>query len=375
MKNVVVLGCTGNVGIQTLDVIDQLEGYRVVGLSTKGTNIELIRKQIRKFSPRTVSIVCNDTASLLSKEMKDIDFLFGADGVCQLASLDEVDIVIIAISGMAALQPTLSAIRSKKIIGLSNKEVVVSAGEFLIKEKILSGASIIPIDSEHSAIFQCLNSHPINEVNRLILTASGGPFLNKNIDNVTFDDVFKHPTWNMGPKVTVDSSTLINKGLELMEARWLFNIEPKKIEAVIHPQSLLHGMVEFCDGNIIAQISPTSMKYPIQYVLSYPKRLPISSSYFDFLRNNILEFSFIDEKKFKGFSLAKKVMLEEGSYPCCFNAANEVLVSRFLRKEISWKDIVIKLEKIIDEHIKKQISSLDDVLVIDKESRLRALSI
>ena len=373
MKNVIVLGSTGNVGIQVLDVISQLEDYTVIGLSAKGTNLDLLKEQIKKFSPKIVAV--DNNADLLFKEAKNVDFLFGEEGISKLASLSEANIVIVAISGMAALKPTLAAIRSKKIIGLSNKEIIVSAGEYLIKEKFLSGASIIPIDSEHSAIFQCLDSRPLNEVKRIVLTASGGPFLYKDVDNVAYEDVFKHPTWKMGPKVTVDSSTLINKGLELMKARWLFNIEPRKIEAIVHPQSLLHGMVEFCDGNIIAHMSPTSMKYPIQYALSYPKRLPLSSSYFDFLKGNVLEFFPIDEKKFRGFSLAKKVMMEEGSYPCCFNAANEILVSRFLRKEIFWKDIVIKLEKIIEEHIKKQISSLDDVLVIDKESRLRALSI
>lgn len=375
MKNVVILGCTGSVGSQSLEVIEQLEDYRVVGLSAQGTNVNLLKEQIKRFSPKVVSVGCEETANLLSKEIKNVEFLFGTQGNCYLASLNEADIIIIAIAGMIALEPTLEAIRSKKIIGLSNKEIIVSAGEYIVQEKSLFGATIIPIDSEHSAIFQCLSSSPISEVRRLILTASGGPFLHRDVENITFEDVFKHPTWKMGPKVTVDASTLINKGLELMEARWLFDVESDKIDAMIHPQSLLHGMVEFCDGNIIAQMSPTSMKYPIQYALSYPKRLPINSSYFDFLKDNVLEFSSIDEKKFCGFALAKTVLKEGGSCPCYFNAADEVLVSRFLKKEISWKDITIKLEQMMEEHIKRQISSLGDVLAIDKESRLRALSI
>lgn len=378
MKKIAVLGSTGSIGKSTLRIAKHLPDSFQVSALAAHSNAELLSEQIEAFQPKIACIYKKEKAKELQSRFPHVRIVAGDEGLDEIVAHGSVDFVVMAIVGMQALRPTIKAIEAKKAIGLASKEVLVSAGEYishLAKEK---GVSLLPIDSEHSALFQCLEGRDIREVRRVILTASGGPFRKHNkeeLGRVTVEEALAHPTWNMGPKVTIDCSTLINKGLEMIEARWFFDLPPEKIEVVIHPQSLVHSFVEFVDGSLLAQINEPNMIYPIQYAMSYPERKPGMFAPFDFLKNNQFTFYSPDFEKFPGLRLAQESMKVGKSSPCYFNAANEVLVERFINKEICWSSISALLEKLLVKHRVVETESLESILSVDQEARKEALSI
>lgn len=374
-KRIAVLGSTGSIGKSALQVVEHLnEDLEVAALAAK-SNIELLEEQAKKFSPKLVAVFDADKALLLQKKIPHIPVLAGIDGLKAVASFSGSDYALLAMTGSVGLLPAIAAIEAGKQIGLANKEVLICAGEWISELAKKKGITILPVDSEHSALFQCLNGEDPKSVRRLILTASGGPFLNRSIESlksITVKEALAHPNWTMGPKVTIDSSTLINKGFEMIEARWLYGIEPSRIEAVIHPQSRIHSCVEFIDGSILAQISEPDMVLPIQYALTYPKRKKGMLSPYDFLKNGTLTFLPPDKEKFLCLQIATYAMREGKSYPCFLNAANEVLVERFLNQEISWDAIGTKLEKLISSHRPANLLTLDAILSVDADARREA---
>ncbi len=376
MKKIAILGSTGSIGTSTLRIVQHLSDSFSVSVLAANQNIDLLSEQINLFKPELVAVYDSQKARELKKRFPSQKIVCGDEGLQEAASHSSVDFVVMAIVGMRALKPTLSAIRAGKSIGLASKEVLVSAGELIGEMASESGVPLLPIDSEHSALFQCLAGKKLSDVRRLILTASGGPFRSYSSEQlaaVTVEEALAHPTWKMGPKVTIDSSTLVNKGLEMIEARWLFGIPPEKIEVVIHPQSIVHSFVEFIDGSILAQMSEPDMIYPIQYALTHPDRAPGMFPPFDFVKNSTLEFYPHCSKKFPALNLVQNSLRTGGSVPCFLNAANEVLVARFLQKEISWRGIVEKLEKLISRHKIVHPLTVEEVLEVDQEARRAAL--
>ncbi|MCH9609287.1 MAG: 1-deoxy-D-xylulose 5-phosphate reductoisomerase [Chlamydiales bacterium] len=367
---IALLGSTGSIGKTTLRVADHL-GYEVVALAAH-SNDTLLGEQITRFKPKIVALYDSAAAARVRNRFPSLQVLEGEEGMEEIASFEEASYVIMAIVGMAALRPTLAAILAGKTIGLANKEVLVSAGELvttLAKEK---NVPLIPIDSEHSAIFQCLQKMEKSAVRRIILTASGGPFRNyseKQLASITKKEALSHPTWNMGPKVTIDSSTLMNKGLEMIEAYWLFKHLP---EVVVHPQSLVHSFVEAIDGSIFAQISEPDMSFPIQYALTYPKRAPGLFPPFDFTKNSRFEFYSPDVEKFPALTFAKEALKLGKSLPCYLNAANEILVAKFLQEKIGWLEIGRKLEYLLESHQPIEVKTLENVLAVDAMAREEA---
>lgn len=375
MKRIAVLGSTGSIGQNTLKIANHLKGqFQVKALAVK-ENIDLLEQQVKEFRPDIVAIYDLEKAREFRRRMPNCQVLDGMEGLNAAASYAPVDMVISAISGTVGLQPTLAAIQAGKSIGLANKETLVSAGQFVMKLAREYGADIIPIDSEHSAIFQCLQGEKKAPIRRIILTASGGPFRNwseDDLETVTVEQALNHPTWKMGPKVTIDSSTMMNKGLEVIEAHWLFDVGVDQIEVLIHPQSLIHSMVEFMDGSILAQMGETTMLTPIQYAMTYPKRMPGLLQPFDFLKSSILQFYSPNKEKFLCLELAYEAIRLGGSLPCYMNAANEILVQRFLNREISWKEIAILLEILMARHQVECIDSIEKILAIDALAREEA---
>ncbi len=372
MKRIAVLGSTGSIGKNCLTVAKHLkENIQVVALASH-SNIDLLEIQAREFFPELIGVYDKDKAYELKKRLPNIRVVAGIEGLNEVASFPKVDMVVSAISGTKGLEPTIAAIKAKKDVALANKEVLVSGGGYVISLAKAVGVSILPVDSEHSAIFQCLQGQDSSEIKRLILTASGGPFRqfsHEQLKHVTVEDALKHPNWSMGPKVTIDSSTLMNKGLEIIEAYWLFNVLPHQIEVVIHPQSIIHSMVEFLDASIIAQMGEPHMITPIQYALTFPKRQSSPLQSFDFTKSSKLEFFPPDILRFPCLRLAYTALEKGGSLACFMNAANEVLVNRFIRKEISWTDIAKKLEDLMQLHSIVNIVSLEHILEIDAEAR------
>jgi 1-deoxy-D-xylulose-5-phosphate reductoisomerase len=375
MKRIAILGSTGSIGKNALHIARHLgDEVQVIALAAH-SNIDLLEEQARDFHPDLVAVYDESMALELQKRMPHQKIVAGMDGLKAVAAHSDVDFVVSAISGTIGLVPTLAAIQAGKDVGLANKESLVSGGALvmaLVKEK---GVRLIPIDSEHSAIFQCLNGEKRESVRRIILTASGGPFRSfsdEQMSRITVDDALRHPTWNMGKKVTIDSSTLMNKGLEMIEARWLFDLPVSKIEVVIHPQSIIHSMVEFADLSILAQMGEPNMKTPIQYAMTYPDRYPGLLKPFDFVKNSKLEFYAPDMEKFRCLALAFDAIEEGGSLPCYMNGANEVLVQRFINREIGWREIGTKLERLMTRHSIKQIASLDSILAVDALARQEA---
>ena len=349
MKKIALLGSTGSIGTQTLDVIrkngDKFEAVALVA----NNSYEKLYEQICEFSPK-YAVIVNKNAydKLKERDLGKTELLTGEDAIADVASLEEVDTVLTAMVGFSGLVPTIRAIKAKKTIALANKETLVVAGELIMKLAKEYGAPILPVDSEHSAFFQCLNGENGNEVERLLLTASGGPFRGKKeseLKNVSVKDVLAHPTWNMGAKITVDSATLVNKGFEAIEAKWLYDVDFDKIEVVVHPESVIHSMVEFTDGAIMAELGMPDMRIPIQYALSYPKRIVSDFPRLDFFKLQSLHFEKPDMKTFKGLKLAIEAGKTGGSAPCVFNAANEVAVAAFLNNKISFLDIYSIIEK------------------------------
>lgn len=375
MKRISILGSTGSIGTNTLNVVRHLPGeFEVIALAAR-SNVDLLEQQIKEFSPKLVAVYDEEKALALQKKFPSVEIIAGMEGLKAAASHSEVDFVVSAITGTLGLVPTVAAIEAKKDIGLANKEALVSGGALITALAKKNKVKIIPIDSEHSAIFQCLHKEKKSGIKRIILTASGGPFRTMKYDQlaaITVESALNHPTWKMGPKVTIDSSTLMNKGLEVIEAHWLFNMPVDQIDVVIHPQSIIHSMVEYVDNSIIAQMGYTDMKIPIQYALTYPERLPGTFPTFDFTKHHTLQFFSPDLEKFRCLGLAFESIKAGGTLPCYMNAANEVLVNRFLNKQISWLDIPRKLEDLMAKHSAQPIETLDTILMADTLARKEA---
>jgi 1-deoxy-D-xylulose-5-phosphate reductoisomerase len=380
MENVSILGSTGSIGRSSLEVIEKLsQRFRVMGLAA-GRNTELLEMQVEKFRPKIVSLGKKEEAEQFRRKFKkgSIEVVFGEQGAERVAAFDQNEIVVSAITGIAGLKPTLAAVKAGKKIALANKESMVVAGPLILAMARRNRAEIIPVDSEHSGIFQCLAKENKNKVKKVILTASGGPFFRKSrqeMEKVTMEQALEHPTWKMGKKVTVDSATLMNKGLELVEARWLFGLEPRQLEVLIHPQSIVHSLVEMCDGSVLAQLSPTDMKVPIQYALTYPDRDVSALPSLDLIRIKALEFFEVDNEKFPLLSLARQAMEEGESFPIALNAANEIAVSAFLKKKIGFAEIAGIVARVVEGHQKREVKSLDDIMSVDKEERQKALNL
>lgn len=377
MKEFVLLGSTGSIGAQTLEVVEKHpHKFKVVGLCAN-KSWQLLAQQAKKFSVSYAAIADEKYLPLLKNELagSGIKILSGEEGILQLAQVD-CGYAVAALVGVSGLLPTLKAIESGKNIALANKETLVVGGEPVMSKAAEKGISILPIDSEHSAIFQCINGENLKEVKKIYLTSSGGPFRNvepEELAGKTAADALKHPTWNMGNKVTIDSSTLMNKGFEVIEARWLFNIEPERIEVIIHPQSIIHSMVEFIDGSIMAQLSYPDMRIPIQYALSYPERLSAEYVNTDFLALGSLTFEKPKTEIFRCLLLAFKAIKTGGTMPAVLNGANEIAVSLFLENKIDFLDIQKIIESTMNSHTPVFNPALEDILEADKFSREFAL--
>ncbi len=380
MKNISVLGSTGSIGCSSLEVIDKLSHkFKVVGLAA-GRNTQLLEKQVEKFRPKIVSLERKEEAEDLRRKFrgKSIKVTFAQEGAEEVASFSENDVVISAITGIDGLRPTLAALQEGKKVALANKESMVVAGP-LIQDMIRKfGAQLIPVDSEHSGVFQCLAKEEMENVKKVILTASGGPFFSKSsseMNDITLEEALNHPRWKMGKKVTIDSATLMNKGLELIEARWLFGLEPRQLGILIHPQSIVHSLVEMSDGSVLAQLSPTNMKVPIQYALTYPEREDSLLPSLDLSEIKALEFFEVDIGKFPIIKLARLVLEEGESFPIALNAANEVVVSAFLEQRIKFMDISDVVTEIVGNHQKRKAQSLEDIFDVDRETRRVSLDL
>jgi len=376
MKRLAILGSTGSIGVNTLNVARHLKDEVCIEALAAKSNIDLLEQQVKEFKPKIIAVFDSEKALELQRRLPKSTILTGMDGLNAVASYPSANLVISAMTGTLGLIPTMKALESRKNVGLANKEALVSGGSLVMSLAESNGCKIIPIDSEHSALFQCLKGEEPKTVHRLILTASGGPFRNytaEQLSQITVDCALRHPTWSMGPKVTIDSSTLMNKGLEVIEAYWLFGIPIEKIEVVVHPQSLIHSIVEFVDGSMLAQMSEPSMIVPIQYAITYPERRKGIHPYYDFLKNPLIQFFPPDVNKFPCLQLAYDAIRTGGSLPCYMNAANEVLVNRFIARQFSWQEIPIRLEKLMTRHQTKKISSLEDVLAVDEIARQEAI--
>lgn len=372
-KNIVILGSTGSIGTQALEVVDNLKNINIIGLSTN-TNIGLLEEQIRKYKPIYVCVMDIEKANLLKENIKDTntEVFIGKDGLIKLSTLDSVDTILNSLVGNIGLLPTIYGIRAKKDIALANKETLVSAGEFVMKEAKKHNVNIYPIDSEHSAIFQCLQGNKYDEIEKIILTASGGPFREHiNLENVTLQEALNHPNWSMGKKITIDSATLMNKGLEVIEAKWLFNVDIDKIDVIIHPQSIIHSMVEYKDSAIMAQLGTPDMKVPIQYALAYPKRIKNNFEKLDLLKYNNLTFKKPNYELFPCLKYAFDAINIGGIMPCVLNASNEIAVEYFLNEKIEFNDIPKIVYKTMEYYKNKNKLdySLEDVLQSDKFAR------
>lgn len=343
MKKIAILGSTGSIGTQTLDVVREQGDISVAALAA-GSNIALLEQQIREFHPRLVAVWDKKKAEELKIKTADlsVEILDGMDGLLAVAQIPEAEILVTAIVGMLGIRPTIAAIRAGKDIALANKETLVTAGHLIMPMAEENHVSILPVDSEHSAIFQSLNGERHNKIHKILLTASGGPFRGKTreeLKDVTVEDALKHPNWSMGRKITVDSATLVNKGLEVMEAKWLFDVELSQIQVVVQPQSVIHSMVEYEDGAIIAELGTADMRLPIQYALYYPDRRPLSGERLDFYKLGQITFERPDTDTFRGLALAYRAMEQGGNVPTAFNAANERAVAKFLNHEIRFLEI------------------------------------
>lgn len=376
MKNIAIFGSTGSIGESTLNVIRENPNlFRVVTL-VAGQNIEKLIKQINEFKPNNVYIIKKENADILKSLYKNINIFYGKDGIEEISKLIDFDIAVSALVGIAGLKPTYNMIKNGKDVALANKEVLVTAGELIMKVAKENGAKILTVDSEHSAIMQCLNGEENNQIDKILLTASGGPFFDKEItDNITVEDALNHPTWNMGKKVTIDSSTMMNKGFEVIEAKWLFNVEPSQIEVVVHRKSLVHSMVQFKDGTIMANIGPKSMQIPIAYALNYPSRISNNIEKLNLFQISDLKFEKPNLNKFKCLELAYRALEKGHCYQVILNAANEVLVDSFLKKKIKYTDIAKGIENMINMYEKRDLKTINEILAFDEEVKDKTKSI
>ena len=378
MKKIAILGSTGSIGTQALDIIRNNRDLYEVEALTAWNSTELLSQQIKEFNPK-IAVVSNEKQALeLSKEFPTVDIDFGMEGLINAAANTSAELVLNGLVGMVGLKPTYEAIKKKKNIALANKETLIAGGEIIMNEVKKNGVRIIPVDSEHSAIFQCLNSNDIKELDRIILTASGGPFrgyTKEQLVNVTLEDALKHPNWSMGAKITIDSATMMNKGLEVIEAKWLFDISVDKIDIVIHKESIIHSMIEYVDTSVIAQLGIPDMRIPIQYSFSYPKRIKASWESLNLAKVGTLSFEEPNYEVFKCLGLAYDAIKMGGSYPATLNSANEELVNLFLEKKIGFIDIQNTLAGIMKHHKAVKINNIDDIYEIDKETRREVLSL
>lgn len=366
MKIISILGSTGSIGTQTLEVVRETGDFQVSALSA-GSNIDLLEKQMREFSPAMVAVMREDKAAELRERTKDlgIPVYAGMEGLLAAATEPSAEMVVTAVVGMIGVRPTLKAIEAGKDIALANKETLVTAGHLVMQAAKEKGVQIYPVDSEHSAIFQSLKQEDHSKISRLLLTASGGPFRGKtlaDLENVRLEDALKHPNWSMGAKITIDSSTMVNKALEVMEAKWLFNVDFDQIEVVVQPQSVIHSMVEFVDGGIIAQLGTPDMKLPIQYALYEAKRNFLGGDRLNFAALKQITFEAPDMETFRGLKLGFEAGRMGGSVPTVFNAANEWAVARFLEKKIGYLDIIRIIEDALSAHERIDHPDLEEIL-------------
>lgn len=371
MRHLAILGSTGSIGTQMLEVVDNNEDMKVVSLAA-GSNIDLVEQQIRKYHPEVVCIYQEDKARELARRVTDetVSVLYGMDGLIACATAASADVVVAAVVGMIGIRPVIEAIRCGKDIAFANKETLVTAGHIIMPMIRKYQVLLTPVDSEHAAIFQCLNGEHHGEIAKILLTASGGPFRGRKkeeLASVTVEDALRHPNWTMGRKITIDSSTMVNKGLEVMEARWLFDVDYDHIQVVIQPQSVIHSMVEFVDGAVMAQLGTPDMKLPIQYALTYPQRRNLPGERLDFSKLTDITFEKPDPDTFRGLSLAYQAGREGGSMPTVFNAANEKAVAMFLNREIGYPDIPRIIEEAMMDHRKIADPSLEEILAVEAE--------
>lgn len=376
MKNISILGSTGSIGIQAADVVRRnKDKFKIVGLSTN-KNIDLLYEQILEFKPQVVAVMDSDSAYRLKKRLKNnkTEVVTGLNGLMSVATLNDSQLILVSVVGISGLIPTLKAISCNKEIALANKETLVAGGEIVKKELEKSNSVMVPVDSEHSAIFQCLQGNKKeSEIDKIILTASGGPFRGRTVEElnvITPEQALKHPNWNMGRKISIDSATLMNKGLEVIEAHWLFGVNYDKIDVVVHHQSIIHSMVEFIDGNIIAQLGVTDMRNPILYAFGYPERLPNITPKLDLVEVGKLTFEKPDKKTFRSLQLAYDAGSEGGTLPVVLNAANEVAVDLFLNGIIKFLDIPDIVEKSMMNHKTIKNPGIDDILETDRITRM-----
>lgn len=372
MKNIAILGSTGSIGTQTLDVVRKNNDLRVVAVSA-GRSVEKLEEQIREFHPLLAAVWDEKAAEDLKIRIADTTtkVVSGMDGLLELASMPESDILVTAIVGMIGIRPTMEGIRAGKDIALANKETLVTAGHLIMPMAKEYGVSILPVDSEHSAIFQAIHGEEKKEIHKLLITASGGPFRGRTTEElkkVTVSDNLKHPNWVMGQKITVDSATLVNKGLEVMEAKWLFDVDLDHIQVVVQPQSIIHSMVEFKDGAIMAQLGTPDMRLPIQYALYYPHRRFLDGDRLDFTKLREITFEIPDMETFRGLPMAIKASREGGSMPTVFNAANELAVKKFLEEKIGFLDIYEIIAQSMDRHKKIAHPDLDEILSVEQDT-------
>src|SRR5713226_4888565 len=375
MKRITLLGATGSIGLRTLDLVSSFpEEFQVAGLAARGSNIELIADLCRKYSPRAVALLdavaLDRLAQLLPAPRPEL--LKGADGLVALARDVEAEVVVSALVGGAGLLPTMAAILAGRTVALANKETLVVAGSLMTAAARARGVKLLPVDSEHSAVFQCLAGHNRADVHRILLTASGGPFRETpkaQLATMTVEDALKHPTWKMGAKITIDSATLMNKGLEIIEARWLFDLSPDQVQVVVHPQSIVHSMVEYIDGSVIAQLGVADMAVPILYALTYPERRPTPAARLDLVRVGQLTFYEPDVDKFPCLRLARAALEAGGAAPVVLNAANEVAVAAFLDRRVRFTEIAELIEEALDGAPAGELASIEACVAIDVESR------
>lgn len=377
-RKIAVLGSTGSIGTQALDVVswhpDRFEAYALVA----NNQADRLLEQARRFKPEVVVIANESKYAGLKEALSDLPVKVwaGAEAIEQVVQDSEIDIVLTAMVGFSGLRPTISAIKARKTIALANKETLVIAGELITRLALENRTAVLPVDSEHSAIFQCLNGEGSNEIEKILLTASGGPFRNlsmSRLQQVTKEQALHHPNWNMGAKVTIDSSTLMNKGLEMIEARWLFDVDPSRIEVIVHPQSIIHSMVQFKDRSIMAQLSLPDMRMPIQYAFSYPERIPSDVKPVNFFELSTLTFEKPDTERFRNLSLAYKSIETGGNMPCIMNAANEIAVELFLQEKIGFLQMSDLIEQTLTKTVFIQNPSLEDYIQTDAEAREIAL--
>ena len=366
MKKIAVMGSTGSIGTQTLEIVRSNADLQVAALAA-GRNFRKMEEQVREFSPRLAVMWDKEAARELRERIRDTDtkVLEGMEGLLEIAVMEESEVLVAAIVGMIGIRPTIAAIQAKKTIALANKETLVTAGHIIMPLAAEKKVSILPVDSEHSAIFQSMHGENKDRVRKILLTASGGPFRGKKREellDITVEDALRHPNWSMGRKITVDSSTLVNKGLEVIEAKWLFGVEPEDIQVVVHPQSIIHSMVEYADGGIMAQLGMPDMKLPIQYALFYPDRRPMEGKRVDFYQLSSMTFEKPDTETFRGLSMAYDAVAKGGSMPTVYNAANEKAVALFLERKIRFLEIYDLIQGAMEQHKVIQNPSVEEIL-------------